>query len=287
VSAPEAWRRFYADEIRVVASLRSTALVDALAAVPRERFLDPGPWTVRGEADVQTAPRRTRDADPREVHHNVAVAIDAGRQLFNGAPGVVAAAIDALQVAPGRHVLHVGTGLGYYTAIIGHCVGSAGRVTGIEIDPQLADRARANLSDLPQVAVHRGDGRSVPDGPFDGILISAGVTHPPAAWLDALAPGGRLVVPLTASIGSMGPISKGLLILISRDSAGAGWTARVLTFVAIYSAVNLRDDAVNATLGKALSKNPFPRLGPVRRDAHTTSEACWLHTEECCIGLGV
>ena len=67
--------------------------------------------------------RVTPDADPARVHHNIAVAIDAGRQLFNGQPATLGAWIDALEPAPAARVLHVGCGLGYYTAVIGECVG--------------------------------------------------------------------------------------------------------------------------------------------------------------------
>ncbi len=137
-----AQRRFFAEEIQVASNLQSAALVDALAAVPRERFLPPGPWTIRGEADFQSPPRLTPGADPRHVYHNVAIAIDPARVLFNGAPGLLALAIDALKLKPGDRVLHLGTGLGYYTAIMAHCVGPTGRVLGLDVD-SVAGRCRA------------------------------------------------------------------------------------------------------------------------------------------------
>src|SRR5262245_5109652 len=98
-------RRFYAEEIEITANLQSPALVEALAGVPRERFLPPGPWAVRGEADFQSPLRKTRDADPKHVYHNLAVGIDPARMLFNGAPGLLSTAIDALAVKPGARVL--------------------------------------------------------------------------------------------------------------------------------------------------------------------------------------
>ena len=61
-------RRFFAEELEAVCALRSRALVDGFAAVPRERFLRPGPWTVLADgsflaaAGMQT--RLTPDADP-------------------------------------------------------------------------------------------------------------------------------------------------------------------------------------------------------------------------------
>jgi protein-L-isoaspartate(D-aspartate) O-methyltransferase len=122
-------RRFFAEELEAVCTLKSPALVDAFATVPREQFLRPGPWTVLGEGDALSLPkaRITPDADPARVSHNVAIAIDPARQLFNGQPGTIGSWIDALELAPGARVLHVGCGLGYYTGVMAHCVGAAGR----------------------------------------------------------------------------------------------------------------------------------------------------------------
>src|SRR5512143_3296716 len=84
-------RRYYAEEIAAYCSLRSEALVDALASVPRERFLNPGPWLIRGiTGDLGGQARQTASADPRHVYHNVAIAIDPARMLFNGQPGTLA-----------------------------------------------------------------------------------------------------------------------------------------------------------------------------------------------------
>ena len=75
-------RRQYAQAIAAAANLQTAGLADAFAAVPRETFLPPGPWTVVGERE---APRQTPGADPQFVYENVSVAIDLERQLFNGA----------------------------------------------------------------------------------------------------------------------------------------------------------------------------------------------------------
>jgi protein-L-isoaspartate(D-aspartate) O-methyltransferase len=83
-------RRFLAEEVASTANVRTQALINALASIPRERFLPPGPWIIRGEGDAPTSQRKTPDADPRHVYHGIAVAIDSDRQLFNGAPTAVA-----------------------------------------------------------------------------------------------------------------------------------------------------------------------------------------------------
>lgn len=280
-------RRFFAEEIEAVARLRSPALVEALAAVPRERFLRPGPWTVLAETDFTgTGPARTRetsDADPARVYHNIGVAIDPARQLFNGQPGTLAPWIDALELAPGARVLHVGAGLGYYTAIIAHIVGSAGRVLASEADAGLAADARANLAAMPWVTVCSGSTADGLDGPFDAILVNAGVTHPLDPWLEALVPDGRMILPMTATMPAMGNIGKGFVFLLQRH--GDAFTARLSGFVAIYSAIDIRDGDLNAALGKAMMTGPqrAQAVTRLRRDVHEPADACWLHTPGFCL----
>ena len=282
-------RRFFAEEIEAVGKLKSAALVDAFAAVPRELFLPPGPWSVLADADVGMAmgPAKTRltpDADPARIYHNIAVGIDPSRQLFNGQPSTLGAWIDALDLAPGKRVLHVGCGLGYYTAIAAHCVTAAGRVLAFEADPALAEGARANLAAMPWVEVRATADATFADETFDAILINAGMTQPHAAWLDALAIGGRMIVPLTSTMGPMGNIGKGLVFLVTRDDE-TSFSARVAGVVAIYSAVGLRDDQLNARVGAAMMAGPqkWSSISRLRRDPHESAASCWLHDAAFCL----
>jgi len=283
-------RRFFAEELEAVARLRSTRLVDAFAAVPRERFLPAGPWTVLSDsadsymvmAGIRTRP--TADADPARVYHNLAVAIDPERQLFNGQPGTLAIWIDTLDLDAGMRVLHIGAGLGYYTAVMAECVGTAGRVVAYEVDEVLTRDAVRNLAPYTHVELRCGDGSSPLGESFDAILVNAGVTHPLETWLDALAPGGRLMVPLTTPLPAMGSrLGKGLVVLITREHDGAT-AARVVTFVAIYSALGIRDPALDEPIGKALMAGPgqWQAVRRLRRDPHDAASSCWLHTDRCC-----
>ena len=123
-------RRWFAEELRHTAHVRSPAVVEAFATVPREHFAGPGPWRVlspmRGP-DYWT----TDDADPRRLCHDILVAIDETRRLNNGQPSLWANLIDQLGLKAGERVIHVGAGLGYYSAIIAEIVGPAGRVAAI------------------------------------------------------------------------------------------------------------------------------------------------------------
>src|SRR4029453_17939027 len=188
------------------------------------------------------------DADPGRVYHNIAVAIDPARQLFNGQPGTLAVWLDALELAPGARVLHIGPGLGYYTAIIAQAVGASGRVVAFEIDATLAAAATRNLASLPWVNLRCGDSSQVAGGTFDAIGVNAGGTHPLDAWLDALAPGGRMLLPITSPMPAIGStLGKGLVFLLVRTDDTIA--ARVMTMVAVYSAIGLRDERPNRDLG--------------------------------------
>jgi protein-L-isoaspartate(D-aspartate) O-methyltransferase len=282
------YRRFFAEEIEAVAKLRTPGLVAALAAVPREQFLPPGPWTVLANADFMAADSTwtttTPDSDPRRVYHNIVVAIDPARQLFNGQPSTLTAWIDALAIAPGARVLHVGSGLGYYTALLAQAAGSSGHVVAYEVDELLAAEARQNLAHMSWVDVRHGNASAL-DGAFDAVLINAGVTHPLDAWLDSLTPRGRMVVPLTSMMPAMGTnLGKGLVWLLTKGDSGS-FAARTIGLVSIYSAVGVRDDALNEKLGKAMMGGPgqWQAVTALRRDAHERSPACWFHTDRCCL----
>jgi protein-L-isoaspartate(D-aspartate) O-methyltransferase len=274
-------RRFFAEEIEAIANITTPALVEAIAAVPREEFLGDGPWLVTSEVDLGTGPRPTPDADARRVYHNYSIAIDPARHLFNGAPALVAGWIDKLLLHPGHRVLHVGTGSGYYTALIAHTVGPSGAVVAIEVDQALAARARASLANLPWVEVQTGDSTGRLAQTFDAILVNAGVTHAPDAWLDALAVGGRMIVPLTATMAHMGTIGKGIGVHLTKDAEGQ-FAARRLSPVAIYSAIAVRDAALNEQLGRTFMRSPFPPLRRLRRDPHDPTDTCWFHTPTFC-----
>jgi protein-L-isoaspartate(D-aspartate) O-methyltransferase len=277
----EDYRRYYAEEIAAVTAMQSPALLEAFAKVPREHFLGPGPWEFAGP-DLGMGPqlkyRETEDADPRRLYHNVVVVIDRKRNLNNGHPSTLAAWLDRLEIAPGQRVFHLGAGLGYYTAILSEMVGAAGRVTAIEVDADLAARARDNLAPWTNVEMHSGDGGEFDPGPVDAIFVNAGVTHPRALWLDRLPDGGRLLVPLTFDVG--GGIGKGVMMLIRRQ--GDRYAARFQTLVMIYSSTSVRDVDTNAALMKQIGSPKLFSVQSLRRDAHEAEETCWLHGDGFC-----
>jgi protein-L-isoaspartate(D-aspartate) O-methyltransferase len=143
------------------------------------------------------------------LYRDVAVFLDAGKMLTNGNPSTLAPWLDALNLARGKRVFHLGCGTGYYTAVIAEVVGPGGHVTAVEVEPGVAEQARANLAHYPHVEVLQGDGGAVDPGVQDAILINAGVTHPTQGWLDGLAESGTLLFPMTLEFGTPN-VGKGL-----------------------------------------------------------------------------
>src|SRR5438270_8968671 len=143
-------RQSYAAELRFTARVRSPAVVNAFATVPREQFVGPGPWRIKSPMDLAEY-WTTDDDDPSHVYHDVLIALDESRGINNGQPSLWAYLFDHLDLVPGEQVLHLGCGTGYYTAIIAELVGEAGRVTAVEIDAALAQRAKTARADWRDV----------------------------------------------------------------------------------------------------------------------------------------
>jgi protein-L-isoaspartate(D-aspartate) O-methyltransferase len=270
-------RHYYAEELRAVANLQSEAVIKAFAKVPREHFLSPGPWQVfvPGSQSDWT----TKDADPRHLYHNLLVVIDAERHLNNGHPSFLAFLIDQLELRSGERVVHVGCGPGYYTAVMAKVIGSEGRVIAIEIDTELAARARTNLSYLSNVEVVEEDGGKIDPGPSDAILVNAGATHPCPVWLDSLRPGGRLLLPLTAADEEGG--TTGGVLKVRREQTG--FAASFISRVAIFPCAGARDPEMNERLKKALKRKDSTSVQSLRRDTHEPADTCWLHAENFCL----
>lgn len=264
-------RRSYAEELKYVAHIKSDAVVRAFAKVPREKFLGPGPWRIPwGQAHWTT-----EDDDPKHLYHNVLVAVDPKRQLNNGQPGFLALLIDALELKAGEHVAHIGCGTGYYSAILAEVVGNKGRVTAVEIDRKLAARAKRNLSPWRQVSVAAADGSSCGLDAVDAFLINAGATHPAAIWLDALAAGGRMILPLTVEDRG------GAVLKVTRQTNG--YSARFIADVGIFPCVGARSRRANNQLKTAFQSGKRNTVRSLRRDRHEPNRMCWLHGGDFCL----
>lgn len=154
-------------------------VIDAMAAVPRERFV---PEAFRPFAYCD---------GPLGIGYNQTIS----------QPYIVALMTDVLNLQAGDRVLEVGTGSGYQAAVLSQC---AGQVYSVEIVAQLAERAAATLVELgyDNVEVMQGNGYlGWPEqAPFDAVIVTAGGEIPPPL-IDQLKPGGRMIIPEQNSYG--------------------------------------------------------------------------------------
>jgi protein-L-isoaspartate(D-aspartate) O-methyltransferase len=102
-------------------------------------------------------------------------------------PSMVALMLDQLSIRPGMKILEVGAGCGYAAALLALLCAPGGRVTALEIQSELADLARSNCAVLTgsrapgatgsvEVLEADGSGGLPSQGPFDRVLLSAGVS---------------------------------------------------------------------------------------------------------------
>src|ERR1700751_5396094 len=105
-------RGAYAKQILAAATVDDPRLAAAFAAIPREDFLGPGPWLIWRWTRYVTTP----EADPVYLYINDVVALMAERNVNNGQPSLHAYLMHRAAPGVGEHVVHVGTGTGYYTA---------------------------------------------------------------------------------------------------------------------------------------------------------------------------
>ena len=166
--------RDWVDDQLVRRGITDRRVLAAMREVPRERFV----------------PEGARE----HAYDDVALELEHGQTISQ--PFVVALICQSLALNGDERVLDVGTGSGYQAAVLDEL---ADEVLTIERIPELAERARANLAAAGrELELIVGDGSlgAPARAPFDAIAVAAAALELPAALIDQLAPGGRLVLPL-------------------------------------------------------------------------------------------
>ena len=270
-------RRRFAEEIQQQGHIKSAGLIEGLATVPRENFVGPGPWKIMRAGSYQLTP----DDNPRHLYDNVLVALDERRMLNNGEPQALLLFLDSLTLSAGERFLHIGCGVGYYTAIAARAVAPHGTVVGIEIDPTLAARAKLNLQPYGAVTVATNNGALDHFGTFDAIFVNAGCTRPQTIWLDQLAVGGRLLIPLTVEIPTMPGIGAGSMLLVNRGETE--YSAKFTSSVGIFHCEGARSAEEEVLLAKAFAGGNPQSVCRLRLDAHESGPNCWLHAGGFCL----
>ncbi len=155
--------------------VKDTKVIEAMLRVPRHLFVE--------------------DALQSQAYSDFSLPI--GEKQTISQPHTVGLMTEALELKGGEKILEIGTGSGYQAAVLAQIVH---RVYSVERIISLARRARKVLDAIGCRNVHV----KVTDGtfgwedqaPFDGIIVTAGGPAVPDKYLQQLAVGGRLIVPV-------------------------------------------------------------------------------------------
>jgi protein-L-isoaspartate(D-aspartate) O-methyltransferase len=261
-----ALRTFFARYVAAKGRARDPRIEQAFAAVERQRFAGPGPWSINipGVGYI-----RTPSDDPAFIYQDTLVAIDPERGINIGQPSSHAHWLDALGLCQGETVIQVGAGTGYYTTVLAHLVGPTGYVHAYEIDQVLAARAEQNLAHMPWVTVygHTGIADDLPKA--DAIYVNAGTTQPSWCWIDAMKGHGRLLFPLHAE-GAVGG-----MLLIRKPEYGAIWPARFVSGAAFVSLVGGQSAEASRGLNAAFERGGKESVQSFRI-GEAIDDTCWF-----------
>jgi protein-L-isoaspartate(D-aspartate) O-methyltransferase len=196
--------------------LRDERVLAAMATVPREHFLP--------------------DSMRERAYDDNALPIGHGQTMSQ--PYMVARACELARLQPTDRVLDVGAGSGYQAAVLAQL---CAHVTAIELVETLAAQAAERVAALaiPNLDIVQGDGtRGHPAAaPYDAILVAAGAPVVPAALVEQLAEGGRLVIPLG------GKYSQVLTVLHKRGDEVEREAVDACVYVPLRGAGGWTDDA--------------------------------------------
>ena len=168
-------RRRMIEEQLLGRGIRDRRVLEAMATVPRDRFVDASLW-------------------PRAYGDHALPTVE-GQTISQ--PWIVARMLELAELVPDQRVLEIGTGSGYQAALLSRIVE---RVFSVERVPSLLRSARARLDQLgfTNVALRHGDGSLgwQEYAPYARVLVSAAAPRVPRALLDQLDERGVLVIPV-------------------------------------------------------------------------------------------
>ncbi|MHB8302752.1 MAG: protein-L-isoaspartate O-methyltransferase family protein [Acidobacteriaceae bacterium] len=260
----QAQRVFFANRIAAKAGIPpGSELEAAFASTPRENFLGPPPWKIFTRSGYV----ETSSDDPVFLYQDVVVSLGFDAHLNNGQPTLHAICLAALAPKKGERVVHVGAGTGYYTTLLAKLVGETGAVVAYEIEPELAQRARNNLTEFPQVTVHARSGAEGPLPLCDVLYVNAGASAPLPVWLDALQLQGRLLFPLESAM------EPGAMLLITRQAKEV-FSARFLVQAQFVPCIGAQDEKLTHRLAQAFRNGNWSKVKSLHRN-DAPDESCW------------
>ncbi|WP_246126615.1 hypothetical protein [Embleya hyalina] len=152
------------------------------------RDTDPDAWAAAVEADVPLVIQMDDGTDSGDMIPTSSASM----------PSLVRLMLEQLDVRPNHHVLELGTGTGWSSALLSAALTEGSMIT-IEIDEQVAGAAHKVLRErcrtVPTMVVGDGLEGHEPGAPYDRLIATMAVRHVPYAWVEQVKPGGVIVTP--------------------------------------------------------------------------------------------
>lgn len=196
----ERLRREFADRLVADGAVTSPAWEAAFAEVPRHVFV---PVFYRQTPSEQPAVDASTPGEWLEsVYSDQLLVVSPDVKASSTAPSLMAEMLEALDPAGHHKVLEIGTGTGYNAGLLSHRLGDR-NVVSVDIAADLVNDAKYRLASIgyqPTLVV--GDGADGWPGkaPYDSIIATCAPDAVPAAWLDQVRPGGRIVAPIATGV---------------------------------------------------------------------------------------
>lgn len=268
-----------ADRLEAAGHLRSRVWREAVAAVPRHRFVPA--FFRRTDAPQGTlwepvTPRRQGVDDwLRAVYTDETLVTQLDGRLHPTAvdgptpgnptssstlPGLVVRMLEDLAPMDGDRVLEVGTGTGYSTALLCHRLGSS-RVASVEYDWATAERARMSLGACgyrPTLVIGDGLLGHQAGAPYDRLIATCSVRAVPRPWLRQVRPGGTILTTLGGWLHGSGLAR---LTVHDQGSATGRFLPATVSFMIARPQAAPPLDAVTALLAQPAEERPA-RHGP-------------------------
>ncbi len=227
------------DELEREGAIHSSSVEEAFKSIPRHLFIHQLPpyLTPTDQGWTPFDPSQPSEEALDQIYQtNTAIQLKpAGPPASSSAPNIMTIMLEALEMSHKMTVLEIGTGSGYNAALLAHLIGHPKGVYTVDNQPEVSQQAEINLNralmqGINLICADGGNGYP-PNAPYNRIIATTSVYDIPPAWVDQLADGGIMVVPVWMAPGQM-PIAK----FVKQDNILSGSFITEAGFMAMHGA---------------------------------------------------